>query len=63
MAVKTGVAVKTKKKCCNDGPRCKRCPVVWKRLAKAGYAQRTGKRTYVVIELTPKRAVRKARAR
>ena len=56
-------AVKTKKKCCKDGPRCKRCPVVWKRLEKAGHAERISKRRYEVIEFVPKRALAEARAR
>jgi hypothetical protein len=51
--------VKVKKACCSSGPRCRRCPVVAKRLAKAGYAQRTGKRTYVVS--APKKVVKRAR--
>jgi len=55
--------VKTKKKCCQDGPRCKRCPVVWKRLAKAGYAERTGKLEYRMISIVPKPALKAARAR
>ena len=32
--------VKTKKRCCKDKPRCKKCPVVWKRLETAGIAER-----------------------
>ena len=32
--------VKPKKKCCKSGPRCKKCPVVCKRLEKAGLAAR-----------------------
>jgi hypothetical protein len=45
-----------KKKCCQDKPRCKTCPVVLKRLADAGYAERLDLRTY---ELTgkPKKSV------
>ncbi|QGU04082.1 hypothetical protein [Corynebacterium comes] len=27
---------KTKKKCCRSNPRCKKCPVVYSRLVKAG---------------------------
>ncbi|RSZ65636.1 hypothetical protein EAH68_02500 [Corynebacterium hylobatis] len=27
---------KTKKKCCRSNPRCKKCPVVYTRLLKAG---------------------------
>lgn len=51
--------VKVKKTCCRSGPRCKRCPVVAKRLERAGWAERTGKRTYVVD--APKKVVKKAR--
>jgi hypothetical protein len=56
-----GDVIRCKRKCCRSGPRCKRCPVVWKKLARQGYAQRDGKRSYVVIELVPKRAVKSAR--
>ena len=55
-------AVKTKKSCCKSGPRCKRCPVVWKRLAKQGYAERESRRRYVVVDVVPKRAMKSARA-
>ncbi|MBN1528367.1 MAG: hypothetical protein JW895_04865 [Thermoleophilaceae bacterium] len=53
--------VKEKKRCCKSNPRCKRCPVVMKRLAKQGHAERLGRRTYTV--LAPKKAVKAARAR
>jgi hypothetical protein len=55
--------VKTRKKCCGDKPRCKRCPVVWKRLDKAGHAERRDKRSYRVIDIVPKAALTAARAR
>jgi hypothetical protein len=55
--------VKTKTKCCKDKRRCKKCPVVWKRLEKGGYAERTGKFSYRVIEIVPKPAMAAARAR
>jgi hypothetical protein len=55
--------MKTKAKCCGDKPRCKRCPVVWKRLEKAGYAERQGKRSYLVLDVVPKPAMAAARAR
>jgi len=55
--------VTTKKKCCKDGPRCKRCPVVWKRLEKAGHAERTGKRSYVMLAIVPKKQLAAVRAR
>ena len=59
-----GVAreVKTKKKCCGSNPRCKRCPVVLKRLSKAGLAERRGERLYVV-QRVPKRQMKKIRVR
>ena len=53
--------VKPKKRCCKSKPRCKKCPVVWKKLAKQGYAERTAKRRYVVIDVVPKRALKAAR--
>ena len=57
-----GEYVKCKRKCCKSGPRCKRCPVVWKRLSKQGYAHREGKARYVVIDVVPKRKLKSARA-
>jgi hypothetical protein len=55
--------VKTKKSCCKDGPRCKKCPVVWKRLEKEGYAERVSKRQYTLISVVPPAAMAAARAR
>ena len=55
--------MRTKKSCCRDSPRCKRCPVVWKRLEKASHAQRTGKREYHVVNVVTKSAMAIARAR
>jgi len=55
--------VKSKKKCCEDKPRCKRCPVVCKRLAAGGYLERESKRRWVVLERPPKKALKAARAR
>jgi len=51
--------ITVKKRCCKSDPRCKRCPVVAKRLAAAGMAQRTGKRAYVID--APKKAIKRAR--
>jgi hypothetical protein len=51
--------VTVKQRCCKSDPRCKRCPVVAKRLAAAGMAQRTGRRTYVID--APKKAIKRAR--
>ena len=54
-------SVKAKKRCCKDRPRCKRCPVVLKRLERAGRAERTGKRTYR-LRRVKKKHLRRARA-
>jgi hypothetical protein len=54
--------VKAKKKCCGSDPRCKRCPVVLKRLDRAGFAERVGRRSYI-IEVVPKKRMKKVRAR
>jgi hypothetical protein len=51
--------VTVKKRCCKSDPRCKRCPVVAKRLSAVGMAERTGPRTYV-IDAT-KKALKRAR--
>ena len=40
--------VNVKKRCCKDSPRCKRCPVVARRLERIGLAERLEARTYVV---------------
>ena len=57
-----GDQVRCKKKCCKSRTRCKKCPVVWKRLAKQGLAEPEGKLRYVVIDVVPKRALKAARA-
>ena len=56
-------AVKVKKSCCKSGPRCKRCPAVYKRLERQGYAERLDKRHYVVVIEVPKPVMKRARAR
>ena len=42
--------VKAKSDCCKDKPRCKRCPVVLKRLERAGLAERVGGRKYALAD-------------
>jgi hypothetical protein len=54
--------VKTKKRCCKDRPRCKRCPVVCKRLESEGYAERVGKRRWLMLDVVPKKVLKAARA-
>jgi hypothetical protein len=55
--------VKAKRKCCKSGPRCKRCPVVCKRLAKADLAERVGKRRWALSPELRKRDLKRARKR
>ena len=54
--------VTAKKSCCKDKPRCKRCPVVLKRLADAGLAERVDKRTYRLSGDVTKRDLKAARS-
>jgi hypothetical protein len=56
-------AIKAKKRCCQSDPRCKRCPVVCKRLEKLGYAERHGKRHWTLIVIPPKKVLAGARVR
>jgi hypothetical protein len=55
--------VRTKKRCCKSGPRCKKCPVVCKRLENEGFAVRQDKRHYLVELNVGKKALKAARAR
>ena len=57
-----GRILKSKKRCCKDRPRCKRCPVVCKRLENAGYAERHDKHTWTLLVIPPKKALKAARA-
>jgi hypothetical protein len=55
--------IKPKKKCCKDSPRCKRCPVVVKRLVKLELAiVRPDGRVDLSPDLT-KKALKAARVR
>jgi hypothetical protein len=51
-----------KKRCCRDQPRCKRCPVVCKRLMKQGYAERLDDGRYVLALSLSKKQRNAARA-
>ena len=55
--------MKPKRRCCKDRPRCKRCPVVLKRLEKAGLAQARSDGRYVVDPDLKKRQLKAARGR
>jgi hypothetical protein len=55
--------VKAKKGCCKSSPRCKRCPVVCKRLEKAGVAVKLDGSRYELAVTMRKKDLRAARAR
>lgn len=55
--------IKVKGRCCKSAPRCKRCPVVMRRLEAAGYAKRTSKRRFAVDATLPKKVLKRARKR
>jgi hypothetical protein len=53
--------VKPRKRCCKSRPRCKRCPVVCKRLEMQGLAEREGKHYLVSLDVK-KKTLKAARA-
>jgi hypothetical protein len=53
--------VKPRKRCCKSRPRCKRCPVVCKRLETQGLAERQGKHYLVSLDIK-KKTLKAARA-
>ncbi len=55
--------VKAKRKCCKSGPRCKRCPVVLKRLGDAELAVKLGKRRWHVSGELKAKQLKRARKR
>jgi hypothetical protein len=59
---KTATRVTPKKKCCRDKPRCKRCPVVCKKLMKQGLAERLEDGRYLLSVDLSKKQLKAARA-
>jgi hypothetical protein len=55
--------IKPKKTCCRSCPRCKRCPVVCKRLVKAGLAERRSDGLVVLFAGVGKKQIKPARKR
>lgn len=55
--------IKPKKKCCKDSPRCKRCPVVVKRLVARDLAVVRVDGRVALSPLLTKKALKAARAR
>ena len=54
--------VKPKSRCCKSDPRCKRCPVVCRRLARKGLAELRQDGRYVLAVDLSRKQMRKARA-
>jgi hypothetical protein len=54
--------VKPKKRCCHSSPRCKRCPVVCRRLARVALAERRDDGRYVLAPEVRRKHLRAARA-
>jgi hypothetical protein len=55
--------IKPKKACCKSNPRCKRCPVVAKRLVKQGLAERRSDGIVLISAGTTKSHLKAARKR
>jgi hypothetical protein len=55
--------VKPKKGCCRSNPRCKRCPVVTKRLVVRGLARRRKDGIVVISPDVTKKQLKAARSR
>ena len=53
--------VKTKKRCCKSRPRCKKCPVVCKRLAAQGLAKKGPNGTFLLEVHISKKVLKTAR--
>ncbi|MDA0182512.1 hypothetical protein OJ997_19540 [Solirubrobacter phytolaccae] len=53
--------VKTKNKCCKSRPRCKKCPVVCKRLSNQGLADKLPNGNYVLSIDVSKKVLKAAR--
>jgi hypothetical protein len=53
--------IKPKRRCCKSSPRCKRCPVVCKKLMKAGWAEKREDGRYELSAKLKKRVYKAAR--
>lgn len=55
--------IKAKKRCCKSDPRCKRCPVVLRRLERTGHAEKLKGRRYRLALKPRAKVLRRARKR
>ena len=60
---KAAKPIKPKKRCCRDSPRCKRCPVVCKKLMKQGLAEKLDDGRFVLAVSLSRKQYKAARAR
>jgi hypothetical protein len=56
-----GRALVPKDRCCQDRPRCRRCPLVLVRLERAGLARRTKKGRFKLLPGITKKQLKAAR--
>lgn len=61
--LKPGAEIKPKKRCCQSGPRCKRCPAALRRLELDGLAERRPDGRYVIVDVVSKAQLKAARRR
>jgi len=61
MSKLAGATIRTKTKCCRDRPRCKRCPVVCKKLMRQGLAEKVEGGRYVLSVDLSKKQLKAAR--
>ena len=61
-AVAALTPIKTKKRCCKSKPRCKKCPVVCKRLSRQGLAVKRDDGRYVLAKELRKKQLKAARS-
>ncbi len=54
MPFAAGTVIKPKAKCCQDRPRCKRCPVVCKKLTRQGLAEKSGGKYVLRVDVGKK---------
>jgi len=59
--IRVAKVIKPKKRCCKSRPRCKKCPVVCKRLVNAGLADKRPNGTFVLHVDVTKKALKAAR--
>ena len=60
-AIRVAKVIKPKKRCCKSRPRCKKCPVVCKRLSNQVLAERLPNGNFVLSVDVSKKVLKAAR--